>query len=290
MRRVFKGTLVVFAVGAGLALTAVSCRESSTEPQLRAPDPLEVSTDRKVAELRAATDWMGDFHTGALTYVQTQLAAAKQTARTTIDRCKVASKAFKDYTKAFRRNGAPLTLPADFEAGLGCETGLPVGSQATVLIDKPDEVTPRHDLSTQAQAYLTRIESAVDASVTDDQFVATVYSIEAEAAATLPAAEATAVFGTGAIAVSSAEYWGDNLDGWSTGGGVEVPLAYSMGIQPLSALSDRISPLGKFILKADIAGAISSFLKDWFTGVASVEKAAIMGAAASVIAGVARLL
>jgi hypothetical protein len=43
-------------------------------------------------------------------------------------------------------------------------------------------------------------------------------------------------------------------------------------------------------MKADVGAAISSFLKDWWTGAASVEKAAIYGAAASAIAGVSLLL
>jgi hypothetical protein len=289
MRRIFNGTLAVLAIGAGLTVASVSCRDNATAPQLRAPDPDGVTMDRRVADLRAKTSFMGQFHTDALTYIASQLEAAKQTARTQADRCSVASKAFKDFTKAYRRDGAPLTLPADFESGLGCNGGAPVGTRPNIQIGSAGRLQPRNDdLSLQAQSYLSRIESAFDADVTLEQLVSNVNAIAAEAAGTLDYAAASAVFGTASIAVSSAKYWSTNSEAWVDGG--SVPLAYSVLTQPLGYAADRMSPLGRFIMKADVSGAISSFVKDWWTGAASFEKAMIIGAAASAIAGISKFL
>ncbi|HEY8163964.1 MAG TPA: hypothetical protein VIF83_00280 [Gemmatimonadaceae bacterium] len=288
MRTIFKGTLVVFAIAAGLTLTAVSCRDNATGPVLRAPDPIPVNNDQGVADLRAKMSWMGNFHTDVLTYIQSQLTANRQTARTKDERCRVASKAFKDFTKAYRKDGLPLALPADFESGLGCEGGAPVGTRPTVMIGAPGRLQPRHDLSQQALNYLNRIESAIDADVDLAVIISSIYAIEAEAAGTLTYAEASAIFGLGSIAVSSAEYWGANSGGWGGEGG--LPMAYSIFAQPNGISTDRLSPLGKFILKADVAAAISSYVKDWWTGAASLEKALVIGAAASAIAGVSRFI
>ena len=66
-------------------------------------------------------------------------------------------------------------------------------------------------------------------------------------------------------------------------------MAYTILTQPLGVSADRLSPLGKFIMKADVSAAIGSFVKDWWTGAASFEKAMIIGAAASAIAGISRI-
>jgi hypothetical protein len=287
MRRIYEGTLIVFALGAGLMLTAVSCRDNPAGPTLQAPSPVEVSKDRLVADLRARTSFMGKFHTEALSYIQSQLDAFRQTVRTQADRCKVASKAFKDFTKSYRRDGVPLTLPADFDAGLGCDDASPVGTRGSVQIATAGRAQPRHDLSPEAQWYLSRIESAFDADVTLEQLVSNVNAIAAQAAGTLDYAAASAVFGTASIAVSSAEYWSASSGGWGGEGG--LPMAYSILTQPHGLSADRLSPLGKFIMKADVSAAISSFIKDWWSGAASFEKAMIIGAAASAIAGISRL-
>lgn len=287
MRKVFNGTLAVFAIGAGLTLASVSCRDNATAPVLQAPDPIGVTLDRRVADLRAKTSFMGKFHTEALTYIASQLAAAKQTARTQAERCSVGSKAFKDFTKSYRRDGAPLTLPADFESGLGCDDGAPVGTRPNIQVGT-GRLQARNDLSLQAQSYLSRIESAFDADVTLEQLVSNVNAIAAEAAGTLDYTAASAVFGTASIAVSSAQYWSTNSGVWEGEGG--LPIAYSILTQPLRLAADRLSPLGRLIMKADVSAAISSFIKDWWTGAASFEKAMIIGAAASAIAGIAQFI
>jgi hypothetical protein len=269
-------------------LGSVSCRDNATGPVLRTPDPTDVTMDRRVADLRAKTSFMGKFHTDALTYIASQLEAAKQTAKTQADRCRVASKAFKDFTKSYRRDGAPLTLPADFESGLGCDGGTPVGTHPNIQIESAGRLRPRSDLSAEAQSYLSRIESAFDADVTLEQLVSNVNGIAAEAAGTLDYAPASVVFGTASIAVSSAQYWSTTSDSW--GGEGDLPIAYSILTQPLGLAADRLSPLGRFIMKTDVSAAISSFIKDWWTGAASFEKAMIVGAAASAIAGIARFI
>lgn len=286
MRSALNGTLIVFGLCAGVMLTAVSCRDNPAAPTARDPDPAEVSADR-VADLQAKTSFMGKFHTDALKYIQSQLAAAKQTAVTRSDRCRVASKAFKDFTKAYRKEGLPLTLPADFENGLGCDDGAPVGTRPNMQVARTGRMNPRSDLSVEAQTYLSRIESAFDADVTLDELIANINTIAAQAAGTLDNSAASAVFGTASIAVSSAQYWSTYAGEWSGEGG--LPMAYSIATAPVTVLADRLSPLGRFIMKADVGAAISSFVKDWWTGAPSFEKAMIIGAAASAIAGISKL-
>src|SRR6266542_549998 len=296
MPKIMEQMLMICALAVGVTATAVSCRDA-TEPGLQAPG-IEVSLERRIADLQTQTEWMGKFHTDALTYIQSQLAAAKATARTAQERCRVASRAFKDFTRAFRKDGAPLTLPPDFDAGFGCDDGVPLGMRPTVLIAGSGGILPRRDdLSPQAQSYLSQIESAFDADVSLEQLESTVRAVTYEAAGTLDYLAATAVFGTASIAISSAEYWSTSSGGWSGDDG--IPLATSIGISSPgtssyvgttpSAIRYVLSPTGRRIVKADVAAAVSSFLKDWWTGAASVEKAAIYGAAASAIAGVSLL-
>src|SRR6266536_3525162 len=156
MPRIMEQMLMICALAVGVTATAVSCRDA-TEPGLQAPG-IEVSLERRIADLQTQTEWMGKFHTDALTYIQSQLAAAKATARTAQERCRVASRAFKDFTRAFRKDGAPLTLPPDFDAGFGCDDGVPLGMRPTVLIAGSGGILPRRDdLSPQAQSSEPRL-------------------------------------------------------------------------------------------------------------------------------------
>ncbi|HVF39377.1 MAG TPA: hypothetical protein VM939_05705 [Gemmatimonadaceae bacterium] len=284
--------VLVFAVGA----VPVSCARDATAPAIvtTETDTPEVKRDR-VQDLRDKYGWMGDYHTDALAFVNSRLQDPKARGLSRMDKCRVASAALKEFHKSFRKGGRPLAFTDVSTIDGLCDDAARGESRIGAYIGVVPPPELRADLSSQATGYMSQIERAFDADVSLGTLQATIYGVENAAASSLAADEAGAVTGLASIAISSSDYWTENLDGWGgTSGGPGTPYnrMASGGISatvvaiPGRPLSYSVGSRARAIMKADVMAALASLLADWWMGALSLEKAALKGAAASLVAGI----
>ena len=93
--------------------------------------------------------------------------------------------------------------------------------------------------------------------------------------------ETGAVYGTGAIGVSSEQYWIANEGSWTSG--MPQPTV-QLGV-PTTGPQYQVGSRTRRIVRADIAAAISTLVADWWMGEIAIEKACVRAAAASLVAG-----
>ena len=279
MRTRSRLALVTLSMIAGLSLTAVSCAPESTS----APTNVDLLTAARAnaSSLREQYNWMGKYHNDGLAFALGRIKSSKRVAK--LDRCRVGLAALKDFQKAFRKSGGGSAVFDDLTITDGmCEAAaFPTVSQSTRLL-APDGVV-RSNISFAANNYMNQIESQADIAPSVLSLSFAVAKIQNQAEANLGSLEASAVGGTGSIAVSSAEYWNANEGAWSDPS--QVPYARSAEFFPGPRVN-QLSARGRRILRADIAAAIGVLVYDWWMGEAALGKAAIKAAAASLIAGI----
>ncbi len=268
---------------AGAALTVVSCTPDATSPRAStaaAPDPQIVQS--KVQELRDKYGWIGQYHTDGLSYIYTQLAKGADKPRKKEDLCRIAAKALKEFHRKSRARDIPSNLVDPSLVNEVCGEYANTGSiSATVVSEFIDIRTPRTDLSYEATSYLNQLANLPITATSRSQFLAEVYSIESQAAATLPESEAGAVTAVASIAVSSANYWEENLSSWEALSGSAT--AYNLATSGTSGGIGNRGPVygwgasartfGK-ILGADILAGARSASVAWFLGPIAWDAAA----------------
>ena len=213
MTRQKKTHLAILALVPALVFAASRCADSNAT----APTGVEGSgaaADRvvaaKLAKLQQETDWVGKFHNDALAYVLADLQRLPPKARERGGVCEAARKSYRQFHKSRRGTDVPASVEDAFErfcAGRG-------PTFAASIAQGAGEPRRQGDVSFEAQGFMDQFLGAIDASVSYDDLSARVNSIEAAAVATLPAAEAADVVVVGSIALSSADYWANNLPAW----------------------------------------------------------------------------
>jgi len=278
----------MIAMIVGLSLTAVSCSPESTSP-VRSSGEAAPGVVQDARSLEDQYAWTGKYHNDAIAYAMSKIKESKRISK--FDRCKVGLAALKDFQKAFRKSGGNAVF-ADLTITDGmCEAAGSLSNRVTATRDfNPQSLTPLADISALANDYLNQVSYQVDVAPTVEDLNYAVSRIVKQAGASFGSLEAGAVATTGSVAVNSANYW-VTTEGTATGNG-PTPYARSSN-QSLRAPGDvaqinsqiGLSPRARTIIRADVAAAISVFLKEWFTGEAAVAKACIVAAAASLIAG-----
>lgn len=293
MRTKLRYAALLLAVTAATGLTVVSCSSDSTAPA--AVTEQRVATGR-LDNLRDNYGWMGDYHTKALELAFATLSEPRNRGLSKLEKCRVASAALKEFHKSFRRNGRLLAFTDVSTIDGLCEAGGRGNLMAAASVaPTPEKV--RNDISASASKHMTQIELAFDSDVSRSALESRVNDIQSSASASLPTDEAGAVVGLGSIAFSSISYWDANEEAWTSGGsggsGGEAIYSRSAPRGPslnigVSSLVPRFGfgPRSRAIMKADVSAALSTLIYEWFLGTVALEKAAIRGAAASIIAAI----
>lgn len=292
---------LLLALGAGTALTVVSCTADTTAPRrAAAPDPR--ITQQKVEDLRAKYGWTGKYHTDGLAYVYAQLAKSGRKVNGREDACRIATKAIKEFHKSARKGEIPAgTMGTAFDNG-SCIPASDVAPIRGTLLSGSSIRAPRSDLSGAAVGYLDRLGAVPDNSNSAGEYANQVAAIEFEAAANLPESEAGAVTAIAAVALSSETYWDQNLESWAgLPGALPLPYARNAG-DPLQSVGlapgkPRYAGAPRWwnkpavaafrrVLAADIlAGSRTAFLA-WVTGPLVLEPiaaSALFGSASAVL-------
>jgi len=287
-------TLVTVAVS---VMTVVSCTRDATAPSIaHEASQREAFVPDRVQDLRDKYGWMGQYHTDALAFVNARLGEPKNKGGSRLDKCRVASAALKDFHKSFLKSGRALSYNDLSTIDGFCDAGANGDLKLVASVGISGTAAPRADISVAASGYMGQIESAFDADVSLGDLQSSIYQVESAAASTLAPDEAGAVSGLASIAISSSDYWNSNLDGW--GGVSDGPgTAYnrsanasgilgSVVLTPGRAPSYSVGSRARAIMKADVMAALSTLLAEWWMGMIAFEKAAIRGAAASIVAGI----
>lgn len=220
---------LLLALGAGTALTVVSCTSDTTAPRATAAAPDPRITQQKVVDLRSKYGWTGKYHTDGLAYVYAQLAKSGKKMKGREDACRIATKAIREFHKSARKGEIPTgMIGAAFNNG-ACIPGSDVAPIRGILLTGSGIGTPRQELSAAAGGYLDRLGAVPDNSTSASEYVSQVTAIEFEAAANLSESEAGAVAAVASVALSSETYWNQNLDSWSELPGA-LPLAYARDV------------------------------------------------------------
>lgn len=292
---------LLLALGAGTALTVVSCTSDTTAPRAAAAAPDPRITQQKVVDLRAKYGWTGKYHTDGLAYVYAQLAKSGTKVKGREDACRIATKAIREFHKSARRSEIPMgMIGAAFDNG-ACIPDSDVAPIRGILFTGSGIGTPRHELSGATVGYLDRLGAVPDNSNSQFEYANQVTGIEFEAAANLPESEAGAVTAVASVALSSESYWNQNLESWSELPGA-LPLPYarnagsalqSVGAAPAAPRYShtdwwrRPAVVGfRRVVAADIlAGGRTAFLA-WVAGPVAVEAvaaSALYGSASTAI-------
>lgn len=252
MRTKFTNVSILLAVAAGAAMTMAGCSPDTTAPEIDAAAAAR-KTERRVEDLRAKYGWLGTYHSDGLAYVYARLANSGKIHGQS-DACRIASQALKEFHRTARSGEIPYGLVDPSIENEVCpeSTEQPAPARAILSASLPEGVR-REELSAPAIAYMDQISVAIDNATERAVLLGQISSIEFAAAAELPEDEAGAVTAVASIAVSSVDYWEENLDSWSSvGGGAELPLLYTR------AGTDGMPGAGKVVATAPGAAAYDS--------------------------------
>jgi hypothetical protein len=278
----------------GTALTIVSCTPDATAPGATSVATIDPNaTQNKVQQLREKYGWMGQYHTDGLSYIYTQLAKGAGKPRSKNEICRIVAKAAKEFHKKNRGREIPTTFVDPSLVNEVCgEEATPSSINKTVVSGFIDIHAPRTDLSYVATSYLDQLAALPISSTSRAQFLSAVYSIESQAAATLPESEAGAVTAVASIAISSANYWETNINSWVALGSAvaytKVPNGKSGtdGLTPVYGWGPMARNMGK-VIGADIVGGARVVATGWFLGPIAWDAAAVGALWASGVALVA---
>jgi len=268
-----RSRIAMIFLGSFVLLSAACSSDTTSAPQSAnvAPD-----LGKSAGEVQNPYAWAGQYHNDALSFALVKMKASRNTSK--FDRCKVGLAALKAFQKQFRKpNGSAISVNSDVIDGM-CEaaTGFALpASRETAL--------PLQNISSTAADYMNQISTAVDYASSLPAYSFAVNQIENNASSTLGdgSLETGAVYGTGAIGVSSEAYWIANEGSWTSG----MPQPTIRLAAPGGGPQYVVGPRARRIIRADIAAAISTLVTDWWMGEVAVEKACVRAAAASLIAG-----
>jgi hypothetical protein len=266
-------------VVSSFAIFSAACTPDSTSPvgDLRDFAPAQV----KSPDAQSQYAWMGQFHNEALDFALVKIRASN--ARGKLDRCKVGIAAIKEFRKQFKKaGGGNLKVDPSLIDGM-CEAAeesgfAPVASRAASFAFQ-------NAISPTASNFMSQIVAAGDNSISLPSYSFAVNQIEVNASRTLGdgSLETGAVYGTGSIGLSSADYWSANESSWSSGS--QQPTA-RIDAPSTGPRFQGLSARGRKILRADVIAAIGVLVNDWFLGSAALEMACYKAAAASLIAAI----
>jgi hypothetical protein len=214
MTRQRKTHLAILALVPMVVFTAVRCADSTGTTPATADTPhaaAQAGVAATMVKLHAANDWVGQFHNDALGYVRNALDGIPARARNRLTVCETARKAYREFHKARRGTDVPASVDGAF--GQFCSNGSRARPASSVAMSGAGN-TPRTDLSYDAEQFTDQFLGAIDASVSYDDLNARINSIDAAAVASLSTDDASAVVLVGAIALSSADYWANNIQEW----------------------------------------------------------------------------
>lgn len=276
---------------AGTALTVVSCTPDATAPSANSVAVPAQTTEQKVQELRDKYAWIGQYHTDGLNYIYAQLAKTSSKNRKKDDVCRIVAKALKEFHKKTLGRDVPSNLVDPSLANEVCgDEAAPGSVNKNVVSGFIDIRSPRMDMSYAATSYLNQLSSLPYFATSRSQFMNTTYSIESQAAATLPESEAGAVTAVAAIGRSSADYWEPNVSAWAAlSGPTMVPYTIitngtSGGLGPVYAWGPGAKALGK-VLGADLLSGARTAAVSWFLGPVAWDAAAANALWGSGVAG-----
>jgi len=283
-------TAYLAALIAGVATTAASCSDRSTEPTAAVTSSSEGRVmHEKLAALREQSGWTGDYHTRALDHVYHELRRQDARKMSKGKKCQAAETAFKEFNRDYRKNGKPLNYKDFSFAGTLCDDSDEKRASKQLLFGPGDNLPRRSaDLSESGVSLFTQLEGVFDNEASLGDVVSTIQDIENRAAATLDDTEAAAIIAAAEIAISSAEYWSANADAWgaelydpSIGNSLQTA---SPGLST-TAVGPGTGALARRLMKVDLTAALGSVMIDFWMGPIAWEKAAIKGAIASLLAG-----
>lgn len=261
--------LIILALVPVVVFAAVRCADSTAPLSTgqRSASAPSAATMAKIAQLREATDWIGKYHNDALRYVFTSISRIPLKARDKHSVCETARRAYGEFHHS--RHGTPVPASVDAQLEGFCSAGGAASGRAAVLNSpKPFRTT---EVSADAQALMDQVALAIDASTSFADLSDRVSAIEFTAASTLSYEEAEGVFTVGSIALSSANYWANNLTAW-------VPFTSTSEYSVL--LATRIGTAGVDASPAFSGGDASGFSwGEWAQRVWTDTKAAAKRAA-----------
>lgn len=204
--------LFILALVPVVVFAAVRCADSTATAPVSTESPaLTAELQAKLARLHQENDWIGQFHNDALSFVFANLQRIPLKARNPRGVCETARKAYAEFHKTRRGTAVPTSVDAEFESR--CSAASPGASSRVFSIAIPSEIA-RAEVTPAAQGLMDQIDYAIDASTSFGDLSAQVSSIEASAAANLSYEDASAVVAVGSVALSSADYWANNLTAW----------------------------------------------------------------------------
>lgn len=202
---------ILLALSASTAFTVVACSPDATTP-VSTDEPTQVTLDQKVDDLRLRYGWVGDYHTDGLAYIYNAL--AKNGSKQKKDQqCAVAAKALKEFHKIARKGEVPFGI---VDPSIASET-CPADASSPRISKAVIAGSPRlsmNELSPLAVYYMDEVANAINSATSRSAFISALHTIQYAAAVNLSLEEAGAVVAMASIAISSADYWEENLDAW----------------------------------------------------------------------------
>ncbi len=195
-----------------VVFAAVRCADTSAPlpSAQKSMKPPTAEFTARLSKLHEETDWIGEFHNDALSYVFNSISRVPAKGRDKRSVCETARRAYAQFHHARRGTAVPASVDAQLESF--CVPNAAPAVRATAFGGSNAE--PRREVSAAAESMMDQIASAIDASTSYSDLSARVNSIEASAASSLSYDEATGVFIVGSVALNSATYWANNLTAW----------------------------------------------------------------------------
>jgi hypothetical protein len=287
MTRQRRTHLAVLALVPLVLFTAVRCTDTTTtEPvTVQAAAPASAAgVAAALAKLHAQNDWVGQFHNDALGYVVKSLDRIPAKSRDRRNVCETARKAYREFHRTRRGSEVPKSADDAFEQFCaGGESRTVTPAFALGFLDN----ARRGDLSVAAQSYMDQFLGAIDASVSYDDLNARINSIDAAAAGNLSADEAAAVVTVGNIALSSADYWANNITAWDPYAGTNTgfftrvagsrvassPLAFGGPSHSWASIWNDTKAAAKRAARGDVSAAAKALVTIGVAGGAAVPAA-----------------
>ena len=221
----------MLAVLACTALVAVSCSPDTTGPGVK-QSAASGSSLQKLENLRAKYGWVGQYHTDGLAFIYARLVRNRKSIHNRADACREAAIALKEFHRTARHGEVPAGMvdPAISNEVCGeaaADANLAVSR--SVSVSTPGVQVRTTELSVTAGYYLDQLNTVVYAATSRSGLENDINRVEINAAAALPEYEAGAVAAVGSVALSSADYWAENLGYW-VGFSTGTP-SYSIGVQ-----------------------------------------------------------
>lgn len=208
----------VFAVGCSDATPTAPVAAATTAT----PSPSTIRA--KLDKMHKDTDWIGAFHNDALRYVLADIKRLPLTSRNALSVCEAARRSYAEFHRTRRGSAVPASVDADFENF--CSRSRKPTIAPSVLAN-PRRGPNAAQYAVTDSAYMDQVYNAIDASTSLADLNARVSAIESSAANSLSYDAAQGVVIVGNVALSSANYWADNVNDWT-----DFTSSYLYSMQP----------------------------------------------------------